>query len=193
MSDSTEFEIPKDTEKLSYKFILDSIEADPYKDLQVPPELEPIAEHGAMLPLPAASVSQCGTQAELPIDIELEAHDSIPMSDLDLPAGKKYFRIGEVAELIGVEPYVLRYWESEFSVIRPVKSGSGHRVYSRKDVEALHLIRHLLHIEKYSIKGAKKKFMERKKEVKEAQGPSRQYLRELTSELKELIQIIRGS
>ena len=114
------------------------------------------------------------------------------MEDLKLENGKKYFRIGEVSEIIGVEPYVLRYWESEFSVIRPTKASSGHRVYSRKDVEALHVIRHLLHVEKYSIKGAKKRFQERKKEVRETQQVSKQHLKVLSGEIKELIQLIKS-
>jgi DNA-binding transcriptional MerR regulator len=178
MSDSRDFELPKSTEKLSHKFILDSLS----EERKIEAE---IALTG--------TTSQCGTQAELPIDIEQEPHESIPMDDLKLEDGKKYFRIGEVSQLIGVEPYVLRYWESEFSVIRPTKASSGHRVYSRRDVEALHVIRHLLHVEKYSIKGAKKRFNERKKEVKESNQISKQHLKVLMGELKELIHMIKAS
>ena len=73
-----------------------------------------------------------------------------------LPA-KLYFRIGEVAELIGVEPHVLRYWEREFRTIRPTKSRRGQRVYSRRDVETLARIRALLYDEGFTIAGAKRK------------------------------------
>jgi DNA-binding transcriptional MerR regulator len=177
MSDSRDFELPKSTEKLSHKFILDSLN----EERKIEAEIA-LTE----------TASQCGTQAELPIDIEQEPHESIPMDDLKLEDGKKYFRIGEVSQLIGVEPYVLRYWESEFSVIRPTKASSGHRVYSRRDVEALHVIRHLLHVEKYSIKGAKKRFNERKKEVKESNQISKQHLKVLMGELKELIHMIKA-
>jgi DNA-binding transcriptional MerR regulator len=70
---------------------------------------------------------------------------------------KLYFRIGEVAELVGVEPHVLRYWEREFRTIRPTKSAKGQRVYSRRDVENLMRVRELLYREGFTIAGAKKK------------------------------------
>jgi len=73
-----------------------------------------------------------------------------------LPA-KLYFRIGEVADLVGVEPHVLRYWEREFRTIRPTKSAKGQRVYSRRDVENLMRVRELLYREGFTIAGAKKK------------------------------------
>ena len=177
MSETRDFELPKPTEKLSHKFILDSL-----NEIQ----MQQSPHH------PEESVPQCGTQAELPIDIEQEPHESIPMEELKLEEGKKYFRIGEVSNLIGVEPYVLRYWESEFSVIRPTKASSGHRVYSRKDVEALHVIRHLLHVEKYSIKGAKKRFSDRKRQIKDVQTVSKPQLKALTNEIKELIHLIKA-
>lgn len=74
---------------------------------------------------------------------------------------KLMFRIGEVSRIVGVEPYVLRYWETEFPQLSPKKSGSGHRMYRRREVEQLLLIRQLLYDRQYTIKGA------------------RQYLREL--------------
>ena len=80
-----------------------------------------------------------------------------------IPA-KLYFRIGDVAELLGIKPYVLRYWESEFPMITPEKATSGQRVYRRKDVEVLAVIKHLLYEERYSIEGARKKIRELRKE-----------------------------
>jgi DNA-binding transcriptional MerR regulator len=68
---------------------------------------------------------------------------------------KLYFKIGEVSELLGVEPYVLRYWETEFAVLSPKKSGTGHRLYRRKDVELLLRIKHLLYEKKFTIEGAR--------------------------------------
>src|SRR5690242_3397674 len=68
---------------------------------------------------------------------------------------KLYFKIGEVSELLGVEPYVLRYWETEFPVLSPKKSGTGHRLYRRKDVELLLRIKHLLYDKKFTIEGAR--------------------------------------
>lgn len=74
---------------------------------------------------------------------------------IDIP-DKLFFRIGEVSELIGVEPYVLRYWESEFSVLSPKKSSSGQRMFRRRDVEILLSIKHLLYDKKFTIDGARK-------------------------------------
>ena len=68
---------------------------------------------------------------------------------------KLYFKIGEVSELLGVEPYVLRYWETEFPVLSPKKSGTGHRLYRRKDVELLLRIKHLLYEKRFTIEGAR--------------------------------------
>jgi DNA-binding transcriptional MerR regulator len=69
---------------------------------------------------------------------------------------KLYFRIGEVSRLVGVKPYVLRYWESEFSGLAPNKSGSGHRFYRRKDVELLLQIKQLLYEKRFTIEGARR-------------------------------------
>ena len=72
-----------------------------------------------------------------------------------IPSDKLYFRIGEVARIVGVKPYVLRYWESEFSGVRPGKSRSNQRLYRRKDVEKLLKIKDLLHARRYTIEGAR--------------------------------------
>lgn len=73
---------------------------------------------------------------------------------------KLYFRIGEVSKLLSVEPYVLRYWESEFPEIKPSKSKSGQRLYKRRDVEMLVKIKELLYDERYTINGARKRLKE---------------------------------
>src|ERR1041385_2837724 len=70
---------------------------------------------------------------------------------------KLYFKIGEVCELIKVQPHVLRYWETEFPMLTPQKNRAGQRVYRRKDVEMVLRIRDLLYEEKFTIAGAKKK------------------------------------
>jgi DNA-binding transcriptional MerR regulator len=80
---------------------------------------------------------------------------------------KLYFRIGEVAGLVGVEPHVLRYWEREFRSIRPSKSAKGQRVYSRRDVENLMRVRELLYGRGFTIAGAKKQLRERGVEPEE--------------------------
>lgn len=69
---------------------------------------------------------------------------------------KLYFRIGEVSKIAGVKPYVLRFWETEFPMIAPKKSGTGHRLYRRKDVELVLQIRELLHERRFTIEGARK-------------------------------------
>jgi DNA-binding transcriptional MerR regulator len=69
---------------------------------------------------------------------------------------KLYFRIGEVSRLAGIKPYVLRFWETEFSTLGPKKSGKGHRLYRRKDVELVLEIKRLLYDKRYTIEGARK-------------------------------------
>lgn len=73
---------------------------------------------------------------------------------------KLYFRIGEVSDIVSVKPYVLRYWESEFPDIHPTKSKSGQRLYKRRDVEMLLLIKQLLYEERFTINGARKRLKE---------------------------------
>ncbi len=77
------------------------------------------------------------------------------MSHVELP-DKLFFKIGEVAELANVKQHVLRYWESEFSCIRPQKSKTNQRLYRRKDVEAVLAVKHLLYDLKFTIEGARK-------------------------------------
>src|SRR5580698_4717704 len=72
---------------------------------------------------------------------------------------KLFFRIGEVASLLAVEPYVLRYWETEFPSLAPKKSGTGHRLYRRKDVELLLKIKYLLYEKRYTIEGARQSLL----------------------------------
>ncbi|MFL5812359.1 MAG: MerR family transcriptional regulator [Bdellovibrionia bacterium] len=97
------------------------------------------------------------------------------VSKIEIPE-RLYFRIGDVAELLGVRPHVLRYWESEFPIVAPQKSATGQRVYRRSDVETLVMIKHLLHEERYSIEGARKRIRELRKE-----GALRTYKQETVS------------
>jgi DNA-binding transcriptional MerR regulator len=78
-----------------------------------------------------------------------------PAADPEIP-NKLYFRIGEVAKLAGIKPYVLRFWESEFPGLGPKKSGTGHRLYRRKDVELVLEIKRLLYDKRFTIEGARK-------------------------------------
>ena len=79
---------------------------------------------------------------------------------VDLIPEKSYFRIGEVSKLLGVAPYVIRYWESEFKSVKPMRAKSDQRLYRRKDVEELMAIKKLLYSEKYTISGARKRLTE---------------------------------
>jgi DNA-binding transcriptional MerR regulator len=74
--------------------------------------------------------------------------------------GKMYYSISEVAEMTGVKPHVLRYWESEFPTLRPKKNRAGNRNYRPKDIKAILVIRDLLYKEKFTISGARKKLQE---------------------------------
>ncbi|GAB4412058.1 MAG: MerR family transcriptional regulator [Thermodesulfovibrionales bacterium] len=71
---------------------------------------------------------------------------------------KLFYKIGEVSRIAGVEPYVLRYWETEFHFLRPRKNKSGQRVYTRKDLDLVLQVKKLLYEERYTIEGVKKRF-----------------------------------
>src|ERR1700685_3661088 len=83
---------------------------------------------------------------------------------------KLYFRIGEVSRLAGIKPYVLRFWETEFSSLGPKKSGKGHRLYRRKDVELAMEIKRLLYDKRYTIEGARKYLDTRTRETPQRQA-----------------------
>jgi DNA-binding transcriptional MerR regulator len=91
--------------------------------------------------------------------------------DIEMP-DKLFFRIGEAAQLVGVEPHVLRYWESEFKM-RPQRSASGQRMYRRKDIARFLRIRKLLHEEGFTIAGARKVFQEGGPDAVSSADPTR--------------------
>jgi DNA-binding transcriptional MerR regulator len=77
-----------------------------------------------------------------------------------LDEGKLYYSISEVCRMTGLEPHVLRYWETEFAQMRPRKNRAGNRAYRTREIQYIQYIRHLLHEEKYTLQGAKKKLGE---------------------------------
>jgi len=77
---------------------------------------------------------------------------------------KTFYRIGEVSHFLQVEPYVVRFWEKEFTHIKPTRTSSGHRLYRKKDVEALILIKKLLYERRFTISGARKYLAKAKQE-----------------------------
>ena len=77
------------------------------------------------------------------------------------PVTKKvYYSIGEVCDLTGLKPHVLRYWETQFEVLRPTKNRAGNRVFRSKEIEVIMLVKRLLYEQKYTIEGANKKLLE---------------------------------
>jgi len=111
---------------------------------------------------------------------------------------KLYFRIGEVSEILGVEPYVLRYWETEFPQLSPKKSGTGHRLYRRKDVELLLLIKRLLYEKRFTIEGARQNLQgmgRSAKEIRAKQGQQLLFpedpLPEIRRELAQILEILK--
>jgi DNA-binding transcriptional MerR regulator len=76
---------------------------------------------------------------------------------------REFFSIGDVCDLTELKPHVLRYWESQFRILAPAKNRSGNRVYTRREVEFVQLLKHLLYTEKYTIEGAKQRVDEHRK------------------------------
>ena len=117
----------------------------------------------------------------------LEANNST----VDLPAipGKRYFTIGEVSELCGVKPHVLRYWEQEFTQLKPVKRRGNRRYYQRHDVIMIRQIRSLLYERGFTIGGARQQMSG--EGIKEDNAQSQQIIRQLRTELEEVLQILK--
>ncbi len=108
---------------------------------------------------------------------------------------KLFFRIGEVSQLVGVEPYVLRYWESEFPGLSPKKSNTGQRMFRRKDVEMLLTIKQLLYEKKFTIEGARKALKSEKVEAvvplqQEELFPSADPLPKIRRELADILKLL---
>jgi len=112
-------------------------------------------------------------------------------STVDLPPipGKRYFTIGEVSELCGVKPHVLRYWEQEFPQLKPVKRRGNRRYYQRHDVLMIRQIRSLLYEQGFTIGGARQQLSS--EGAREDQGQSQQIIKQLRSELEEILRILK--
>jgi DNA-binding transcriptional MerR regulator len=123
------------------------------------------------------------------------------LQDPEIP-NKLYFRIGDVSRLVGVRPYVLRYWESEFPALAPKKSGTGHRLYRRKDVELLLEIKRLLYEKRFTIEGARAELVGANKRRPRRQsqaaggqgdlfGPGPETLDRIRAELLQILELLR--
>lgn len=106
---------------------------------------------------------------------------------MQIPDDKRYFRIGEVSRIIGVEPYVLRYWESEFSQIRPNRADSNQRTYQKKDLEIIFEIKRLLYEEKMTIEGAKMKL---KQKMTKGTTSNREILEDIKKDIQDVIKLL---
>lgn len=107
---------------------------------------------------------------------------------------QEFFSIGEVCELTDLKPHVLRYWENQFRFLNPAKNRSGNRVYQRREVELILLVKHLLYTEKYTIEGARQKVDEQRKggELRSAARAALtlQTLEALEADLKEVLRAL---
>jgi DNA-binding transcriptional MerR regulator len=107
---------------------------------------------------------------------------------------QEFYSIGEVCELTDLKPHVLRYWESQFRFLNPAKNRSGNRVYQRREVELIMLVKHLLYAEKFTIDGARQKIDEHRKAgalKREARAAlASQTLAELEGSLEEILQLL---
>ncbi len=103
-----------------------------------------------------------------------------------IPDDKRFFRIGEVSRIIGVEPYVLRYWETEFPEIKPRRADSNQRTYQRKELETIMEIKRLLYEEKMTIEGAKRRLKQKRMSAHSIQS----VLSHVEQELKDILHIL---
>ncbi|VAW75579.1 Transcriptional regulator PA2737, MerR family [hydrothermal vent metagenome] len=110
-------------------------------------------------------------------------------NELPVIPGKRYFTIGEVSELCGVKPHVLRYWEQEFPQLKPVKRRGNRRYYQRHDVIMIRQIRSLLYEQGFTIGGARQQLSG--DEAKEDVSQRQQIVRQMRIELEELLQILK--
>jgi DNA-binding transcriptional MerR regulator len=109
---------------------------------------------------------------------------------------QQFFSIGDVCTLTDLKPHVLRYWESQFKFLSPAKNRSGNRVYQRREVELILLVKHLLYTEKYTIDGARRRVDEHRK-AGELRGVARaaldrQTLELMEAELAEIVELLGG-
>ena len=114
-----------------------------------------------------------------------------PSSNNELPVipGKRYFTIGEVSDLCGVKPHVLRYWEQEFTHLKPIKRRGNRRYYQRQDVMMVRQIRSLLYQQGFTIGGARQKLSG--SEIKHDNSTSRQLVREIRKELEDVYDLLK--
>jgi DNA-binding transcriptional MerR regulator len=125
----------------------------------------------------------------------MNAERELPVNE---PIAKKaYYSIGEVCDLTGLKPHVLRYWETQFDVLNPTKNRAGNRVFRPKEIELVLLVKHLLYEEKYTIRGARRRLQEMRSsgEIEEERQDvlEPEVLSGMKAELQSLLQILTPS
>lgn len=109
---------------------------------------------------------------------------------------KEYYSIGEVCDLVDLKPHVLRYWESQFPPLKPSKNRAGNRVYQRKEIRLIILVKRLLYDEKYTIEGARQKIDELRKgggfEDETRQTLDEATVDEIRGELRNILALLQG-
>jgi DNA-binding transcriptional MerR regulator len=118
------------------------------------PELEQIEFQTSELDLADMGVAPVVVEGEK-ISLPAALCDDLLIEELESIPNQMGFKIGDVADLLGVKQYILRYWESEFDLLKPKKAANNQRFYTRRDVENAFLIRKLLHRDRFSIEGAR--------------------------------------
>ncbi len=112
----------------------------------------------------------------------------------DRIAAKEYYSIGEVCGITDLKPHVLRYWESQFPVLKPTKNAAGNRVYRRREIKLIQLLRHLLYGEKYTIEGARQKLDQLRKQGKLAKASrvalDSETVRDVRREVDSLVEVL---
>lgn len=165
--------------------------------------IDPAAEPGE---LPLNDLNFLETNAEKtatpgePLSLPAALVDELLLEEIQSIPDKMGFKIGDVADLLDVKQYVLRYWESEFEILRPKKASNNQRMYTRKDVENAFLIRKLLYRDRFSIEGARQVMREMKQVVRREKnvaavvqklGSASERLQELAGEVRRLRQMFR--
>ena len=114
-----------------------------------------------------------------------------------IPAGRLYYSISEVSDMVGVKPHVLRYWETQFKMLRPKKGRGGARMYRKRDVEILFQVKQLLYDQKFTIAGARRKLLDERGgkeqiELSFSHTDREEMIRALRRDMEGLLEILRG-
>jgi DNA-binding transcriptional MerR regulator len=115
-----------------------------------------------------------------------------------IPTGRLYYSISEVSDMIGVKPHVLRYWETQFKMLRPKKGRGGARMYRKRDVEILFEVKQLLYDHRFTIAGARRKLLDDRGskeqiELKFARTDREEMLRALRRDMEGLLSLLQGA